>query len=312
MVEWFCSPLHVSSSLYPVKECFERFLEFQPEDNPAERLERLVEHLEEILLDGDEEVALLASLLSLPLDGRYPALEMSPDLQRERTIELLHDWLREMSSQQPILFIVEDLHWIDPSTLEFLQYHVEQGANDSILSLLTFRPEFKTPWSSLAHQSQVALNRLTKRQIGEMMQRKTGINELPSHVVEKVIERTDGVPLFVEEFTTMVIETVALNATGSEQEYSDSFPLDKIPATLQDLLLARLDRMASNMDIVQMAAVLGREFKHDLICAVSGQDESVLQQELDKLIQAELIFQKGRPPRAIYIFKHALIQDAAY
>ncbi len=312
VVEWFCSPLHANSSLYAAREYFERLLNFQPEDAPADRLDRLARHLEDISLYGDEEFALLASLLALPLDGRCPPLEMSPDLRRQRTIELLQDWLREMSRDRPLLFIVEDLHWVDPSTLEFLEYHVAEGLNDSVLTILTFRPEFQTPWSSLAHQTQVALNRLTKRQIAEMMQRKSSLNQIPSHIVQSVIDRTDGVPLFVEEFTTMVMQTGTLREIDGETEMSATFPVTEIPATLQDLLLARLDRMASDMDIVQLASVLGREFNHDLIRAVTELDEAELQTELDKLTLAELIYQKGRPPRCVYIFKHALIQDAAY
>ncbi len=312
IVEWFCSPLHANSSLFAAREYFERLLNFQPEDAPADRLDRLAGHLEDIALHGDEEFALLASLLSLPLDGRCPPLEMSPDRRRQRTIEVLQDWLREMSRDRPVLFIVEDLHWVDPSTLEFLEYHVAEGLNDSVLTILTFRPEFQTPWSSLAHQTQVALNRLTKRQIAEMMQRKSGLNQIPAQIVQSVIDRTDGVPLFVEEFTTMVMQTGTLREIDGETEMSATFPVKEIPATLQDLLLARLDRMASDMDIVQLASVVGREFGHELIRAVTELDEADLQIELDKLILAELIYQKGRPPRCVYIFKHALIQDAAY
>lgn len=312
VVEWFCSPLYTNSSFYAARDYFERLLNFQPDDVLVSRIDRLVEHLREISLDGDEEVAIFASLLLLPLDGRFPEPEISPDKRRQRTIELLQDWLRQMSSRRPILFIVEDLHWIDPSTLEFLEYHVAQGPGDRVLSILTFRPEFQTPWSSLGHQTQVALNRLTKRQVAEMMQRKSGLNTIPQHIVQTVIDRTDGVPLFVEEFTTMVLETGTLREVDGETEISASFPVKEIPSTLQDLLLARLDRMASDMDIVQLASVLGREFSHELIRAVTELDEAELQRELEKLIKAEILFQKGRPPRSVYVFKHALIQDAAY
>src|SRR5205807_1655416 len=172
--------------------------------------------------------------------------------------------------------------------------------------------EFETPWKSKAHQTQVALNRLTRRQIGEMMALKSGIKNIPQKVIDQIVERTDGVPLFVEEFTIMVLESGTLREVGGEVEMSDTFPINDIPATLQDLLMARLDRMASDLNVVQLAATLGREFTYELLKAVSVLGEETLQQEIAKLVQAELLFQRGRPPRASYQFKHALIQDAAY
>jgi len=312
IIEWRCSPHHRNSSLHPATECFERLLGFGRQDSPGTRLDQLVEHLQQLNLDGDEEIGLLASLLSIPLNGRYPSLELNPQRQKEKTLDRLLDWLRECSYQQPVLFIVEDLHWVDPTTLELLETLVDQGLNDRILTLLTFRPEFETPWKSKAHQTQVALNRLTKRQIGEMMVLKSGIQKIPQHVVDQVVERTDGVPLFVEEFTTMIVEAGAVRDVNGDAELSATFPVHEIPATLQDLLMARLDRMASNIDVVQLGATIGREFTYELVQAVSPLEETELQQELGKLVEAELLFQRGRAPRVRYMFKHALIQDAAY
>jgi len=312
IIEWRSSPQHQTSSLYPPTECFERVLGLSREDSAEDKLGKLVDHLTALNLDGHEEVALLASLLSIPLNGHYPALNLNPQLQKDKALDLLLDWLKECSYKLPVLFVVEDLHWVDPTTLEFLEALVDQGLNDSILTLLTFRPEFETPWRSKAHQTQVALNRLTKRQIGEMMVSQTGLQKIPQHVVDQVVERTDGVPLFVEEFTTMVLESEGVREVDGKMHISDSFPVHEIPATLQDLLMARLDRMASNIEVAQLGATIGREFTYELASAVSSLTEQELQAELAKLVEAELLLQRGRPPRTRYTFKHALIQDAAY
>ncbi len=310
VIEWRCSPYHEGSSLFPATDFFQRLLGFARGDSPRDRLDKLVRHLEEFRLDAPEQVALFASLLSIPPDERCAPIELSPIRQKERTQALLLEWLREYSSVQPVLFIVEDLHWVDPTTLEFIGLHVDQGLHDSVLTLLTFRPEFRTPWQSYGHQTQVALTRLTKRQIGEMMKRKTGVDDIPEEIVARVVDRTDGVPLFVEEFTQMVEESGVLET--AETSEAVSLALHAIPATLQDLLSARLDRMDSNPDVVQLGATFGREFTYELLHAASNLDEEELQAELAKLVEAELLFQKGRPPKSIYIFKHALIQDAAY
>lgn len=307
VVEWRCSPYHISSGFFPAVEFLGKAVGLASDQAAGEKLDRLLRYLEELDLDDPETAALFAALLSIPSDGRLVPLSVTPQRQKERTQEVLLEWLRQCAVDQPVLLIVEDLHWIDPSTLELLSLHVAEGLHDSILTLLTFRPEFETPWKGDSHQTQVALNRLTKRQIAEMMQKRTGIADLPQPIIDQVIERTDGIPLFVEEFTKMVEESGGLKAGGDA-----SATLHSIPATLQDLLMARLDRMASNTDVVQMAATLGREFQHDLLSAVCEMDGESLDAEVAKLVEAELLFRRGRPPKCRYIFKHALIQDAAY
>lgn len=307
IIEWRCSQYHQQSSLYSAGEFFERLLDFRREDTATQKQEKLVRHLEDYNLSSAVNVALFASLLSVPLDNHYPPLQLSPQRMKEQTQEVLLDWLREYAAAQPVLFIVEDLHWIDPSGLELLGKHLEQGFNDRILTLLTFRPEFETPWGSRAHQTQIALSRLTKKQIGEMMHRKSGASKIPAELIAQVVDRTDGVPLFVEEFTKLIVESGALQGPAPESKL-----LDRIPASLNDLLMARLDRMDSDPDVVQMSATLGREFTYELLNAVLDLPEDDLQAELGKLVQSELLFQKGRPPQCQYIFKHALIQDAAY
>ena len=307
IIEWRCSSQYTGSSLYPPIDCLQRLLSFQREDTAPVRLDKLVAHLAEMNLDGNQEIALLASMLSIPMEGRFPALDINPQLQKEKTFELLWEWLSALSAQRPVLFILEDLHWLDPTTLELVEQIVSKGANDRILTLLTFRPEFVTPWKSLAHQTQVALNRLTKRQIGEMMQAKIG-GKVPQQVIDQIAERTDGVPLFVEEFTQTIIESNSL----SEDSVSGSFRTHEIPATLQDLLIARLDRMAINLEVAQLASAIDREFSYEVIRAVSSLSEQDLQAELQKLVAADLLSERGRLPRTKYTFRHALIQDAAY
>ncbi|WP_442509782.1 protein kinase domain-containing protein [Novipirellula sp. SH528] len=310
VIEWRCSAYHSDSTLHPVTEFFKQLLGFSRNDSPESRLDKLVHHLQELQLDDPDQIALFASLLSVPPDHRCAPITLSPSRQKERTQALLLEWLRQYSSAHPVLLIVEDLHWVDPSTLEFLSLHVDEGLHDSALTLLTFRPEFRTPWQSYGHQTQVALTRLTKRQIGELIQRKTGIDVIPSEVIEQLAERTDGVPLFVEEFTQMVQDSGALDANQKGEHIAVA--LSTIPVTLHDLLAARLDRMDSDPNVVQLGATFGREFTYELMHAASELQEEVLQEELAKLVEAELLFQKGRPPSCSYIFKHALIQDAAY
>jgi class 3 adenylate cyclase len=312
VIEWRCSPYHQNSGLYSATDFFQRQLGLASDTPIREKLATLVEHLATYNLDAPDVVPLFASLLSIPLDERYTAPDVTPQRIMELTLQAILDLLREYSYEKPLLFIVEDLHWIDPTSLDFVSMLVDDSVSDSIMTLLTFRPEFETPWSSKAHQTQVALNRLTKIQVAEMMRKKTGINNLPEEVIAQVVERTDGVPLFVEEFTK-VVEEAAESADGeSSLQVSGEFDLDSIPTTLQDLLISRLNRMESLHDVVQVAATIGRESTHELLMAVIDVDDATLQQELDKLVKAEILFQRGRPPRSRYQFKHALIQDAAY
>jgi serine/threonine protein kinase/predicted ATPase len=312
IVEWRCLPHYQNSTLHPVVDFFERFLAFGREETPHEKLAKIVNHLEELDLAEPDVVPLFASLLSLPLQGPFVPLNLSPIRHKERTLEAIQLWLRAYASRQPVLFIIEDLHWLDASSLEFLTNFVHAGLNDSVLTLLTFRPEFKTPWPALAHQTSLALTRLTRRQIAEMMRKKSGVENIPDAVVEQVVDRTSGVPLFVEEFTRMIQELGVLKHTPDDSTRVRALALHEIPATLQDLVMARLDRIDSDKEVIQLGATLGREFSHELLAAVSPLDEATLAAELGKLLQAELLYQKGRPPKCIYIFKHALLEDASY
>jgi class 3 adenylate cyclase/tetratricopeptide (TPR) repeat protein len=312
LIEWRCSPYFQNTGLYAATELFTRLLGFGREDTPGERLDKLVKHLERYNLADRQTVPSLAALLSTPLDHRYPPLDVGPQRLKEMIQEALLDWLRACSAKQPLLFIVEDLHWADPTTLELLELLVHEAARDPLLAVFTFRPEFEPSWKGKAHQTELALNRLTPRQSGEMMEKQIGRKNLPADLVAHIVERTDGVPLFIEEFTRVLLESGALHAVDNRVELAKDNRLDAIPATLQDLLLARLNRLASVPDIAQLAATLGREFSYELLHAVVEVDEPILQEELAKLVHAEILFQKSRPPRSHYTFKHALIQDAAY
>jgi serine/threonine protein kinase/predicted ATPase len=311
VIEWRCSPHYQNSGLYPAIDFFERALAFGREEPPPARFDRMVRRLEQYGLDRPDTVPLWAALLSLPTAERFPLLSLPPARQREETFRALLDWLQTRAARRPVLFVVEDLHWADASTLEFLGQFLAEGQNDSILTLLTFRPEFKTPWPAVAHQTSLALNRLTRRQVGDLMRAKTGAS-LPESVVEQVYDRAGGVPLFVEEFTKMVHESVVPNQAGRGDAGSKAGSSREIPATLQDLVMARLDRMEGERDVAQIAATLGREFSYELLAAVANMDEPTLQAELAKLVQAEILYVKGRTPRCTYIFKHALLEDALY
>ncbi len=311
VIGWRCSPHYQNTSLHPIRDFFERLVGVGPSDPPPARFDRLVRHLAEYALDRPDIVPLFASLLSLPPDERFPPLGLPSIREREETFQAMCEWLRAYSERRPVLFVVEDLHWIDASTLEFLGRFLAEGQYDRVLTLLTFRPEFQPSWPAVAHQTTLALNRLTRRQVGELIRQKTG-EKTPESVVEQIYDRTGGVPLFVEEFTKLVQEAGILDLAGDDSTRLKTMLAHEIPATLQDLVAARLDRMEGDRDVALLAATLGREFSYDLLAAVATVDEATLQAELGKLVEAEILYAKGRPPRCSYLFKHALLEDALY
>jgi class 3 adenylate cyclase/predicted ATPase len=309
VIEWRCSPHFQNTGFHPAVDFYERVLGFGREEPPEARFDRLLHRLEQYGLARPETVPLWASLLSLPTPDRFPPLSLAPVRQREETFQAMLEWLHTRAARKPVLFVVEDLHWVDASTLEFLGQFLAEGLHDSILTVLTFRPEFQTPWPAVAHQTSLALNRLTRRQVGELMRRKTGA-AVPEALVGQVYDRTGGVPLFVEEFTRMVQECGVPDRQG--EGATPALLRREVPATLQDLVMARLDRMEGDREVAQLAATLGREFSYELLAAVAILDEEALQGELAKLVQAEVLYPKGRPPRCTYMFKHALLEDALY
>jgi len=308
-----CSPYHQNTALYPMIDLQERVaLRFDREESPQQKLSKLEGFLVQYGLSLLEAVPLFASLLSLPLTADYAPLTLSPGQQKQKTMQALLTILLRIAAQQPVLFVMEDLHWVDPSTLEFLTLLVDQGPTARILALLTFRPGFSPPWTGRSHLTQVTLNRLPRRQAAEMTDRVAHSKVLPPEVVEQIVAKTDGVPLFVEELTKMVLESGLLQEREERYELTGPLPLLAIPTTLHDSLMARLDRLAAVKGLAQLGATLGREFAYALLQAVSPWDEGTLRHGLQQLVEAEFLYQQGLPPQAMYRFKHALIQEAAY
>jgi predicted ATPase len=308
----FCSPYHINSAFYPIVAQLERATGFAPGEDPEAKLSKLEALVRRATERLDEAVPLLAALLGLSLGERYPALDLSPQRQKQRTLEVLIEQLAGLACDRPVLELYEDVHWIDPSTRELLDLLVERVSTLPVLAVLTYRPEFSPPWSGHAHVSSLPLNRLGRRHRAAMVERVTGGKALPPEVLDQIVARTDGVPLFVEELTKTVLESDLLRDAGDRYELSGPLPPLAIPATLHDSLMARLDRHAPVKDLAQTAAVIGREFSHDLIAAVSPLSAAGLGSALDQLVAAELVFRRGSPPAATYSFKHALVQDAAY
>ena len=329
IVEWRCSPYHTNSAFHPAVDYLERRLGFVPGEPPADQLERLKEYLRGFDLDLAESVPLIGGLMHLPDDDEYPATSIAPQRQKELTIDLMCAWLAAEAAGGPLLFVVEDLHWLDPSSLELLVSLVDNPLPVPIMTLFTFRPEFTIPWTSRS-VTQIALNRLSKSQVAEMIRGRVSVGVLSTAFLARVVERTDGVPLFVEELTKSLAEAGRLEelaggastagSVGSVASVSAAGSVDaagtwtrlKIPDSLHDLLMARLERLGGNNVVVQVAAAIGREFKPDLLTTASGLSATELALELDRLVKAELIYRSGRPPNLSYVFKHALIQDAAY
>jgi class 3 adenylate cyclase/predicted ATPase len=312
---WECrsSPYYQNTALYPITDLFQRTLQFQADDTPEQRLEKLEQELSQYRLGVEETVPLFAPLLSLPLpEDRYPPLAWSPQRQRQKTLESIVAILLEQAEYQAVLFILEDLHWTDPSTLEFLDLLIDQVPTAALCAVLTCRPTFQPTWGLRTHLAPLAVNRLNPTQIEMMAERVAGGKTLPAEVRQSIVERTDGVPLFVEEMTKALLESGHLKETNGHYGLTGTLPALAIPATLQDSLMARLDRLVTAKGIAQLCAVLGRTFTYDLLQAVSPVDEDILQRELRQLVEAELLYQRGLPPQATYTFKHALIQDAAY
>jgi class 3 adenylate cyclase/predicted ATPase len=308
-----CSPYHTNSALYPVMEHVQRVFQWQRDDPPAAKLAKLERTLRTYRLPLEDVVPLFAALLSVPLpEGRYPALRLTPQQQKQQTQDALVAWMLEEAERQPVLVVWEDLHWADPSTLEYLGLLLEQSPTAAMLNLLTFRPEFVPPWPSRSHMTPLTLNRLERPQVEALIRHLAGGKALPAEVVAYIVARTDGVPLFVEELTKMLLESDLLHQETERYTLTGPLSAVAIPTTLQDSLMARLDRLPMIREVAQLGAVLGREFAYEMLRALAGVEDTLLQERLAQLVDTELLYQRGRPPRAKYIFKHALVQDAAY
>jgi class 3 adenylate cyclase/tetratricopeptide (TPR) repeat protein len=311
-IEYHCASHTQHSALYPVITHLERALAFARDDTPDDKLRKLEAVLASYAWPLRDTVPLLAALLSLPLPAHAPPLTLTPQRQRQKTLEALLAWLCAEATRHPVLFIVEDLHWIDPSTLELLTLLMAQEPTARLLTVLTCRPEFHPPWPLRAHVTSLTLSRLAHPQAAQMMLRMTGDRTLPMEIVQQVVAKTDGVPLFVEELTKTVLESGFLCEADGAYELTAPLPSLAIPATLHDSLMARLDRLSTGKPVAQLGAIIGRTFAYEVLQAVAPLDDPTLQQALAQLVDAALLYQRGVLPQATYTFKHALIQDAAY
>ena len=309
-LRYFCSPHHQNSALHPVIVQLERAAGFERDDGPEAKLDKLETLLGPAAEIGD--VSLLVELLSVPGGDRFAPLELSPQRKKERTFAALVRQLEGLARTQPVLMIFEDLHWIDPTSREFLDLVLARIDRLPVLLAATFRPEFQPPWVGQAHATVIALNRLGRGDGAVMVERLAGNAALlPPDVIAEIVERTDGVPLFVEEMTKAVLEAGA--ERGGEIAASVPSAGLGVPATLQASLMARLDRLGpAAKGVAQIGAAIGREFSYELAASVGELAEEMLQDALQRLVDAGLVFQRGTPPEAAYLFKHALVQDTAY
>jgi class 3 adenylate cyclase/tetratricopeptide (TPR) repeat protein len=307
-----CSPYHTNSALRPFIAQLERAAGFKAEDTFEQRLDKL----ETLLAMGASQVQavapLFATLLSIPFGERYPPLVLTPTQQRRRTLAALLDQFEGLARRQPILLSFEDSQWADATSLELLDLTVERVRELPVLALFTFRPEFEPPWTSLPNVGTLTVGRLDANDVENMVARVTGGRALPTEVMKQIVAKTDGNPLFVEELTKAVLEKGILVENGEGYRLEGPLPPLAIPETLQDSLMARLDRLAPVREIAQIGAAIGREFSYSLVHTLVGRDETALKHALAQLEQAELVFRRGEPPQAVYSFKHALVRDAAY
>ena len=309
-LRYFCSPQNTDSAYYPIINQMERAAGLAHNDTPQARLDKLDAMLAQTstLI---QDAALFAEMLSLPNDGRYPALDLTPEQRRQKTLEALTSQLAELARRQPVLMILEDAHWTDPTSLEAFGRTVDRIKTLPVLLIVTFRPEFNAPWAGRSHVTSLALNRLGEREAAAIIARLVGNKELPADVMAEIVERTDGIPLFVEEMTKAVLEAEGEGEARRTVGAAPS-PARAVPASLHASLMARLDRLGPAKEEAQIAAAIGREFTHALMAAVARKPEAELGSALDRLVAAGLLFRQGVPPHATYLFKHALVQDAAY
>src|ERR1700736_6212633 len=311
-VRQFCSAHHTNSALFPFIRQLERAARFERSDSPAEKFAKLEALLAQSGADADHVVPPLANLLSLPPNDRYRMPELSPQKLKEMTLAALLAQLDGLAAQQPVFIIFEDVHWADPTSLELLTGTLEQVQRLPVLLLITARPEFTPPWPGHAHVTTVSLTRLSRHDGAALIDRVTAGKALPKDVMDQILARTDGVPLFVEELTKSVLETGLLQERDDHYVLSHPLPSMAIPTTLHASLMARLDRLAPVREVAQIGAVVGREFSYELLSTVAGLAKERLEEALAQLVRSELVFCRGEVPHAVYTFKHALVREAAY
>jgi class 3 adenylate cyclase len=307
-----CSPYHISSALHPVIEQLERSAGFERADPPDARRGKLENLLARSGADIPAAGPVLGEMLSIPSGDRYPALDLPAQRLKEATLQALLDLLAGFAAQGPVLMSAEDAHWIDPTTEEFVRLAVERARDLPMLVVITCRPDYVSPWAGDARVAALALTRLGRQQVAMLVERVTGGRDLPEEVAEQIAAKTDGVPLYVEELTKAMLESDLLRQEDDRFVLAGPLPPLAVPTSLQDSLMARLDRLAPVRQVAQIGAAIGREFAYELLEAVAPPVDGGLQAALERLAEAGLVFRRGSPPRAIYTFKHALVQDAAY
>jgi class 3 adenylate cyclase/tetratricopeptide (TPR) repeat protein len=311
-LRYFCSAHHANSALYPFITQLERAARFQRADSGAEKLGKLAALFAEPASHADDAMALVANLLSLPMADGDRLQELSPKKRRERTLEVLRAEIDTLAARQPLLMIVEDLHWIDPTSEELLTLLVEREPRLPILLLITARSKYKQKWTPRAHVKTIVLNYLGRRDSEALVNWVTGGKVLPDGVMNEIVDRADGVPLYLEEYTKTVLESGQLEERGGRYVLTRPLPSLAIPTTLRDSLMERLDRLHEAKHAAQAGAVVGREFSYELLDAVPGPHRENLAAALGELERSELVFRRGEVPHAVYRFKHALLRDAAY
>jgi class 3 adenylate cyclase/predicted ATPase len=308
-LRYFCSPQHTDSAFYPFIMQLERAAGFERRDTAEAKFEKLLSLLG-ASPGHDTDVRLLAELLSIPANNGYAPLNWSPQQKKEKTFEALLGQLEVLSRQRPVLMVYEDVHWIDPSSRELLDLTVERVASLPVLLVITFRPEFESPWTGQSYVSSLSLSRLGRREGAALVERVAGQQALSDAIMAEIVERTDGIPLFVEELTKAVLEAGAESVSALS---AVPRPALSVPATLHASLMARLDRLGpAAKDVAQKASVIGRDFAYDLLSSIADLPEPKLREALDRLTGSGLLFARGVAPQATFIFKHALVQDAAY
>jgi class 3 adenylate cyclase/predicted ATPase len=309
-LRYFCSPQHTDSALYPIIGQMERAVGLARKDTPQEKLDKLDVLLEQTST-SPQDAALIAEMLSLPNDGRYSLLELTPQQRRERTLAALVLQMDVLTRSRPVLMVLEDAHWADPTSLELFDRTVSEIASRRVLLIVTFRPEFEPPWIGRPYVTALSINRLAEREVSAMIDQLVGNKRIPVSIRQEIVERTDGIPLFIEEMTKAVLEAESQREAEQVVAAMPS-PALAVPASLHAPLMARLDRLGRAKEVAQIGAAIGREFSHALLSAVVRKPDAELASALDRLIAGGLLFQQGAPPDATYFFKHALVRDAAY
>ena len=309
-LRYFCSPQRTDSAFFPIISQMGRAAGLAHDDTPKAKLDKLDALLAQTST-SKQDATLFAEMLSLPNDGRYPALDLAPQQCRQRTLEALTTQLVGLASQHPVLMVSEDAHWTDPTSLEAFGRAVDRIKTFPALLIITFRPDFNAPWIGQPHVTSLTLNRLGERDAATIIERLVGNKGLPADVMAEIVERTDGIPLFVEEMTKAVLEAEGEGEARKTAAVVPS-PTLAVPASLHASLMARLDRLGPAKEVAQIGSAIGREFSHALLASVVTKPEAELGSALDRLMEAGLLFRQGLPPHATYLFKHALVQDAAY